>query len=62
MGREALHSLVDRIDEGEVETVGRILMRYVAIADPLPDEVEAIRETEGEYEKGEYVSFKDVFA
>lgn len=61
MSREMLRSLIDNIDEREIETIFRILVRFVAEDMPLPDEEEAIRETQGEYARGEYVPLEEVF-
>ena len=62
MSREALHSLVDCIDINDTDTVYKILVRFIAKDQPLPDEVSAIAATEGEYERGAYVSFDEAFA
>ena len=42
MGRDTLHNLVEIVDEKEIETVYRILLKFVAEDAPLPDEVVAI--------------------
>lgn len=42
MKREVLKNLIDLIDEQDVETIFRILIRFVPEDVPLPDEIEAI--------------------
>ena len=54
-------SLVNCIDERELETVYKILIRFVSEDTPLPDEEEAIQESEGEYERNDYVTPDEAF-
>ena len=42
--REAIKNLVDMIPEDDIETIYKVLIRFVPEDDPLPDEIEAIRE------------------
>ncbi len=44
MSREAIKNLVDMIPEDDIETIYRVLIRFVPEDEPLPDEIEAIRE------------------
>ena len=62
MSKAMLHSLVDCIDANYTYDAYKLLVRFVAKEAPLPDEIEAIAETEGEYERGEYVSLDEAFA
>lgn len=66
MGREVLHELVDRVHENELELVYFVLSRVVRggieETEPLPDEIEAIREYEAGKAKGEHLySHEEVF-
>ncbi len=62
MSREILHSLIEIVDEKEIETVYRILLKFVAEDAAMPDEVEAIREAKQEIERGELFSHEEVWA
>ena len=42
MSREALKNLIDMIDERDIETIFKVLIRFVPEDMPLPDELEAI--------------------
>lgn len=44
MSKEAVKSLVDMIPEKDIDTIYKVLIRFVPEDKPLPDEVEAIRE------------------
>lgn len=61
MSREMLHSLVEIVDEKEIETVYRILLKFVEEDAAMPDEVEAIREARQEIERGELFSHEEVW-
>lgn len=53
MSRDTLRGLVEIVDEKEIDTVCRILLKFVEEDAALPDEVEAIREARQEIERGE---------
>ena len=42
MSKEMLKSLIDMIDESDIDTIFRVLIRFVPEDAALPDEVEAI--------------------
>lgn len=42
MSKEILKSLIDMIDENDVDTIFRVLIRFVPEVDALPDEIKAI--------------------
>ena len=42
--RETIKYLVDMIPENDIETIYRVLVRFVPETEPLPDEIEAILE------------------
>ena len=61
MSRETLRSLVEIVNEKEIDTVCRILLKFVEEDAALPDEVEAIQEARQEIEKGELYSHEEVW-
>ncbi|MCM1105123.1 MAG: hypothetical protein NC409_13590 [Clostridium sp.] len=44
MSREILKDLIDMISDNDIETIFRILIRFVPEDEPLPDEIRAIEE------------------
>jgi len=62
MSRDTLHSLVDIVDEKEIETVYRILLKFVEEDVAAPDEVEAIRQARQEIANKELYSHEEVWA
>lgn len=62
MSRDTLRGLVEIVDEKEIDTVCRILLKFVEEDVALPDEVEAIREARQEIERGELFSHEEVWA
>ena len=61
MSRETLRGLVEIVDEKEIDTVCRILLKFVEEDVALPDEVKAIREARQEIERGELYSHEEVW-
>ena len=62
MSRETLHSLVDIVDEKEIDTVYRILLKFVEEDVATPDEVEAIRETKQDIANGDLYTHEEVWS
>ena len=62
MSRDTLRSLVEIVDEKEVDMACRILLKFVEEDAAMPDEVEAIREAKQEIERGELFSHEEVWA
>lgn len=62
MSRDTLRGLVEIVDEKEIDTVCRILLKFVEEDAAMPDEVEAIREARQEIERGELFSHEEVWA
>ncbi len=48
MSREAIKNLVDMIPEKDIDTIYKVLIRFVPEDEPLPDELEAIREAKAD--------------
>lgn len=61
MSRDTLRGLVEIVDEKEIDTVCRILLKFVEEDVALPDEVEAIQEAKKEIERGELYSHEEVW-
>lgn len=61
MSRDTLRSLVEIVDEKEIDMVCRILLKFVEEDAAMPDEVEAIREARQEIERGELYSHEEVW-
>lgn len=53
MSRDTLRSLVEIVDEKKIDTVCRILLKFVQEDAATPDEVEAIKEARQEIERGQ---------
>ncbi len=48
MSREAIKNLVDMIPEKDIDTIYKVLIRFVPEDEPFPDELEAIREAKAD--------------
>lgn len=48
MSRETIKYLVDMIPEKDIETIFRVLVRFVPEDEPLPDEIQAIEEAKAD--------------
>ena len=48
MSRETIKYLVDMIPEKDIETIYRVLIRFVPEAAPEPDELQAIEEAKAD--------------
>ena len=62
MSRDTLRGLVEMVDEKEIDTVCRILLKFVQEDAATADEVEAIKEAKQEIERGELFSHENVWA
>lgn len=65
MTKAALHELVEQIKDDDIDVVVYMLSRFIRGAfeedEPLPDEIEAIREAEEAQARGErFFSFEEV--
>lgn len=60
MSKEMLKGLIDLIDDEDMETIFRVLVRFVPEDKPMPDEIEAInRANKSIAEKGT-VSYDEI--
>ncbi len=58
--RQTLHSLVDLVDNNEIDIIYRILMKFVPEDEATPDEIEAMKVAEIELANGETVRHEDI--
>ena len=56
MSRQELHTLIDTIDEKEIDFLYTLLLKFIPSDKPLPDEVEVIKNGEEDYKKGNIFS------
>lgn len=43
MSKEMVKELIDLIDDNDIDTIFKVLVRFVPEESPLPDEIEAIK-------------------
>ena len=60
MSKEMLKGLIDLIDEEDMETIFRVLVRFVSKDKPMPDEVEAIHRANQSIAKQRTVSYDQI--
>lgn len=48
MSKEAVKNLVDMIPEKDIDTIYKVLIRFIPEDEPLPDEIEAISEAKAD--------------
>ena len=58
--RQQLHSLIDVIDSSELNVLYQVLIKFIPVDEPLPDEIEAIKMGRKEIMRGETVSHSDI--
>lgn len=46
MSRQELHSLIDTVNEKEIDLLYALVLKFIPSDNPLPDEIEAIRQGE----------------
>lgn len=62
MSRSALRSLIDLVDEKELDTVYKILIRFIKEDAILPDEVESLEAARRDRANGDVFSHEEVWA
>ena len=62
MSRGALKDLIDVVDERELDTIYRVLIRFVEESPILPDEIEAVAAARRDRENGEIYSHDEVWS
>lgn len=58
--REQLHILINTIDAEELDTVYKVLSKFVSEEEPSLDEKEAIRRGRAEFNRGEFVRHEEI--
>ena len=58
--RQQLRDIIDVVDSKELNVLYQVLIKFIPEAQPLPDEVEAIRLGRDEIRRGEIVSHDDI--
>jgi len=53
MSRQELHSLIDTVNEKEIDLLYALVLKFIPSDNPLPDEIEAIRQGEEDYKNGD---------
>jgi len=58
--RQRLHTLVDMVEENGLDTLYNVMIRFIPVTNPLPDEIAAHARATEEYNRGEVVSHDDI--
>ena len=58
--RQQLHSLIDAVDSRELNVLYQVLIKFIPMDEPFPDELEAIEMGRKELIRGETVSHADI--
>lgn len=53
MGKAVLHNLIDLLSDTDTETIYNVLIKFIPTSEPLPDEVEAIKQAESDIANGD---------
>lgn len=61
MSREALHNLVDIVDEKQIDIIYHILLKFVPEDMPQEDEIRIIEEAKKEIDSGSIYSHEEVW-
>ena len=61
MSRQELHSLIDTVNEKEIDLLYALVLKFIPSDNPLPDEIEAIRHGEEDYKNGDIFSHEEVW-
>jgi hypothetical protein len=60
MNKQALHNLIDKIPDNQVEMVYKVILPYIEEVNPLPDEITAIQTAEKEILNNDLVSHNQI--
>ena len=58
--RHHLHTLVDVVDEIDLDTLCRVMVRFIPEDDPMPDEVEAITRAAEARRRGDMMTMSEI--
>lgn len=62
MSRDTLHNLVEIVDERELDTVYRILLKFISEDEAAPDEVAAIQRARQDIANGDLYTHDEVWS
>lgn len=48
MSRETIKKLIDMIDEKDIDTIYKVILKFIPEVNPEPDEIEAIAEAKAD--------------
>jgi hypothetical protein len=60
MNKQALHNLIDKIPDNQVELIYKIILPYIEEVSPLSDEITAIQTAEKEILNNDLVSHNQI--
>lgn len=60
MSREMLKALIDLVPENEVETLYRVVIKFIQESEALPDEIAAIERADNSIAENGTVSHNDI--
>lgn len=58
MSRETIKNMIDMIDEKDIDTIYKVILKFIPEVDPDPDEIEAIAEAKAD--KSSTISHEDI--
>ena len=58
--RQQLRDIIDVVDSSELDVLYQVLIKFIPEAEPMPDEIEAIRLGRNEIRSGDIVSHDDI--
>lgn len=60
MGKAVLHSLIDMLNDTDTETIYNVLIRFIPETEPLPDEIQAIKQAKKDIANGDVMDLDAV--
>ena len=61
MSRQQLHTLIDTIDEKDIDLLQALLLKFIPSDIPLPDEIEAIKQGEADFKNQDIYTHDEVW-
>ena len=58
MSRETIKNLIDMIDEKDIDTIYKVILKFIPEVSPDPDEIEAIAEAKAD--RGATILHEDI--
>lgn len=60
MSKDTLKDLIDIIDDSDIDTIFKVLIRFVPEDEPLPDEIAAIEQANRSISESGTISHSDI--